>query len=168
MRPKITDVAQMANVSITTVSRVLNKSAPVNAETRKKVLAAIKKLEYYPLSAAQNLSKKHTRRIAVVMPYSTEFVFSNTYSTMVLAGVAEAISSQGYRLLLQLGDSSPETLRRMYYEGHADGLIIANIRVDDPSLQDLVDSKIPAVLLNRCDHSFELSYIDANNIEGAA
>ena len=64
----IKDVANEANVSVATVSRVLNNNGYVNEDTRKKVLKAIEKLDYKPNAVARSLFKKQSKTIALIVP----------------------------------------------------------------------------------------------------
>lgn len=64
----IREVAAKAGVSVATVSRVLNKNGPVNAETKKRVLDAIKLLNYQPNAIARSLSNRKSNFIALIVP----------------------------------------------------------------------------------------------------
>ena len=81
MKASIYDVANLAGVSISTVSRVLNKSGYVSSKTEKKVYDAVDKLNYIPNVVAQNLAKSETKLIGLYFPPlidSTE-ILSSTY-----------------------------------------------------------------------------------------
>jgi LacI family transcriptional regulator len=66
-RPTIFDVARLAGVSITSVSRVINNSKKVKESVRDKILDAIKKLDYQPSTIAQGLARKKTKTIAIII-----------------------------------------------------------------------------------------------------
>ena len=67
-KPTIVDIAREAGVSISTVSRVLNRSMPVADETSKRVLDTIERLQFNPNSAARNLASKRTNTIGLLIP----------------------------------------------------------------------------------------------------
>ena len=68
MKPKIQDVARLAGVSPTTVSRVLNDRGYISDETREKVNKAMKELNYFPNDVARSLFNKRTNLIGVILP----------------------------------------------------------------------------------------------------
>ena len=68
MKPKIQDVARLAGVSTTTVSRVLNNRGYISEETREKVNKAMKELNYFPNDVARSLFNKRTNLIGVILP----------------------------------------------------------------------------------------------------
>ena len=76
----IKDVAKAANVSVATVSYVINKTKPVSKETRERVLKAVAELGYMPSSVARSMKGKKSRTIGYISPtYSTKF-YSNVFS----------------------------------------------------------------------------------------
>lgn len=80
--PTIMDVAKLAGVSRTTVSRVLNDKPRVDEQTRKKVLAAIEQLKYEPSHFARHLRKQENRLIAVLVPDISNPFFSRLFEGM--------------------------------------------------------------------------------------
>lgn len=75
MPSTINDVAKLSNVSITTVSRVINDNYPVNKETKARVLKAIKELNYKPNMMARSLITKRTSVIGIIVPGLTNLFF---------------------------------------------------------------------------------------------
>jgi DNA-binding LacI/PurR family transcriptional regulator len=90
-RPALTDVATLAGVSHMTVSRVINETGPVKPETRARVLAAIRELDYRPNSAARALATGRTQTLGVVALDSTLFGPAST-----LYGIETAARQSGY------------------------------------------------------------------------
>ena len=93
----IFDVAEMAGVSIKTVSRVVNKEPNVRIKTREKVLEAVARLQYQPNTAARGLSGARSFVIGLVYENPHEF----SYIGAVLNGALAACESEGYSLLLR-------------------------------------------------------------------
>ena len=120
----IIDVAEKANVSITTVSRVLNDSThKVNKNTKEKVLVAVKELDYRPNALAQSLSRKRSMTIGVVIPD-----ISNPYYSEVVRGIQDKADKEGYSVLIQNTDRKIEKITQSIYvfrEKHTDGVIFA-------------------------------------------
>ncbi|UJW30649.1 LacI family DNA-binding transcriptional regulator [Saccharothrix sp. AJ9571] len=118
--PALTDVASLAGVSHMTVSRVINETGPVRAETREKVLAAIEELGYRPNSTARALATGRSRNLGVVALDSTLFGPAST-----LFGVELAAREAGYGIAIaSVSDprrdaiaQAVDSLRRQAVEG---------------------------------------------------
>jgi len=95
MKATITDVANLASVSIKTVSRVMNNEPSVRKDTYDKVMAAIKQLQYQPNAAARNLASSKS--------YSIGYVYDNPNAYYIIDmqdGLLEACRKHGYELLI--------------------------------------------------------------------
>ena len=75
----IYDIAKEANVSVATVSRVLNDTAPVRASTREKIMSIIEKHQFQPNAQARSLIKKETGTIAIILPDITNPFFPEVF-----------------------------------------------------------------------------------------
>ncbi|HVN53016.1 MAG TPA: LacI family DNA-binding transcriptional regulator, partial [Anaerolineaceae bacterium] len=107
-RPTIADVARRAAVSIATVSRVLNGTAPVDAETAGRVRAAIAELNYIPHAAARTLASRRTYTIGLLLPE-----ISGDFFQPMLRGVEAGASEAGFDLLIHATRTPrPETAPR--------------------------------------------------------
>ncbi|MEF9878265.1 MAG: LacI family DNA-binding transcriptional regulator [Clostridia bacterium] len=91
----IVDVAQAANVSVATVSRVLNGKSQVREALRERVLSAVEALRYVPNPTARNLRRNESRTILILAPNLT-----NPYYTHIIAGIGEAAHEHGYSSFL--------------------------------------------------------------------
>ncbi len=94
MRLTINDIAKKANVSKSTVSRVLNNSGYVNQETREKVEKVIKENAYYPSAQARSLSKRESNTIGVIIPEA-----DNLFFVEVLRGISEVVDENDMTLI---------------------------------------------------------------------
>jgi LacI family transcriptional regulator, repressor for deo operon, udp, cdd, tsx, nupC, and nupG len=118
----IQDVAALAGVSTATVSRTLSAPDIVSENTRKRVQAAVAKLNYAPNAAAKILRTTRTRKILVMVPD-----ISNPFYSAVIRGIEESAHAAGYSVLL--GDTQYDKAREdqyadMFQRKEADGLII--------------------------------------------
>lgn len=95
MGATINDIAKKAQVSLTTVSRVLNNSGYVKKETRNRVLNAIEELNYTPSAIARNLSKKVSNTIGVIVPDIT-----NSYFGEIIKGISEEAEKLDLNIVL--------------------------------------------------------------------
>jgi LacI family transcriptional regulator len=123
MSKTIRDVAKEAGVSIATVSRVINKTNNVKQETRKKVLAATKKLNFYPDQSARTMVSKKTKSVGLLVP-----TLLNEYWASFCESVQRALLRRGYSLFLGTLDAASEDylelMLRSVVERKMDGLII--------------------------------------------
>lgn len=104
------DVAKLAGVSVTTISRMLNNRVRVSDKTRIKIYAAMKELNYYPDEIAQSLTKKKSNFIGLIVPSAKNFFFSQVIEYTEYYAV-----KKGYKLLLCI--SNHETAKEIEYFG---------------------------------------------------
>jgi LacI family repressor for deo operon, udp, cdd, tsx, nupC, and nupG len=122
----IMDVARLAAVSKSTVSRVLNENPRVDVETRKKVFKAIKELKYQPNSFARNFRNGETKLIAVLIPN-----ISNAFFGELVRGMEDAAVNNGYNIILC--NTAEDNDREIQYIGmleqkQVDGVILTALR----------------------------------------
>jgi len=140
----IADVAEMAGVSISTVSRVVNCSAPVDDATAEKVRLAVAELGYVPQAAARNLARRTTNTIGLLLPSIGEDFFS-----LMMRGIELEASAAGYDLLIATQaaiDTNPS--RRLPFGRHnTDGMLIFTGNLDIREITPLYQVNFPMVLL---------------------
>jgi LacI family transcriptional regulator len=145
------DVANLAGVSRTTVSFVLNnvKGFHVTSETRQKVLEAAEKLSYIPNASAQALASRRSRAIGLVMTRSPHHIATDAFLPIILGGLMEVVKERKLRLLFE--SVEVEHQDRAYLElaraKHIDGMILLTPRIDDTGLKKLSQVEIPTVLM---------------------
>ncbi len=144
----IKDVSLQAKVSIKTVSRVINGSAEVSEETRRRVLQVIGELEFRPSMLAKNLVTGKTNTVGVVIPHTANYVFAHLYFNEVLRGIGDVLEIHGFDVLLHLGRQDMQ-YSELYRQQRVDGLILLSIPVDDPLHLDLINSRAPCVFTCR-------------------
>jgi LacI family transcriptional regulator len=145
--PTIRDVAERANVSPITVSRVINNSGYVGRETRARVEAAIAELQYVPNSLARSLRFKRTHTLALVLTDIT-----NPFWTTVARGVEDAASQRGFNVILCNTDES-EAKQAEYLtvllQKQVDGfLLVPACSTADP-ITLIQRQDVPVVVLDR-------------------
>jgi len=143
----IREVAKMANVSPSTVSRVLGGKIPVAEETKTKVLAAIAKLNYRPNIVAQSLKGGRFRSIGLIVPNVRSLVFP-----AAIRGIEDVAMKHGYIVVLCNTDENPEQ-EKAYIQGLrsrlVDGFIFSTARPDYHNIKALEEEEFPVVLLIR-------------------
>ncbi len=143
-RPTIADVARQASVSIATVSRVLNQTAPVDAATAERVRSAIAELYYIPHSAARTLASRKTDTIGLLLPE-----ISGAFFQPLLRGVEAGARESGLDLLIHTTQmpNRGNFPHRPLGEHNTDGLLIFTESLDTKELTRLYNIGFPVVLL---------------------
>ncbi len=163
------EVARLAGVSRSTVSRVINDDLNVKTATREQVWRVIKTHDFHPNRAAQTLAKRQSRIIGLVIPQAVNEVFTDPYFPTLIQGIAGACDERGYYLMLSLlVRQSDDTFRRLIRAGHMDGLIIASALINDHMVARLAEEHFPFVLIGRAPESEDVVTVDADNARGAA
>ncbi|MDD5432727.1 MAG: LacI family DNA-binding transcriptional regulator [Candidatus Omnitrophica bacterium] len=157
----IEDVAKLSGVSITTVSRVINKSASVKDKNRSKVLSAIKQLKYQPSVFAQRLATGKSSVVALIIP-RYEGVFYSFYALELIRGVGTLCEALKLDLLLHLTDS-----RSVLNLRGVGGIVFADIIGNRHQLEDALSAGIPCVVINNYIEDLNVSCITIDNTGGA-
>jgi LacI family transcriptional regulator len=168
----IVKLANELNISVATVSRALNGYSDVAAETRRKVLAKAKELNYRPNPTARRLVSGKTRAIGVALPSlqpGEEFI-DWMYSGL-LAGVSDALDGSGYYLFATStngrGLEGEMALYKNIIEGNwADALLLVRTRIEDPRIKLAQDAGMPFVTYGRSETDKPYAWVDTDN-EGA-
>lgn len=152
MSTNIKDVARLANVSITTVSRVINNSSQIKPETRERVLDAIQKLNFRPNKLAQSLGSGSFQSIGVVATRTSYQAFGNPYFSMVLQAIGEAAEQKNYEIIFcSTSDESRELEKcmSMIESKVVQGLLLLGSRIHDRLVEELSRIGFPFVLVGR-------------------
>lgn len=165
----IKEIAALARVSRSTVSRVLNNDPDVSEETRVRVKQVIEKINYHPNIAARRLAGGHTGVIGLLVPMGVSALFSDPYFSLIVQGVASASNSVDHTVVLWLAEPEFErrTIGQFLHNHIIDGAIIASNLIDDPLLKSLTDSELPFILIGRHPASADVSYVDVDNQNAA-
>lgn len=161
--PTIADVALRANVSIATVSRVLNGTTPVQLEKADRVRLAMEELQFVPRHAARVLASKRTNTIGLVLSE-----ISGEFFPPMLKGIESAAYEAGYDLLIHSTKREGPS-RRPLGEHNTDGLLIFTDSLDHRELHRLHNINFPIVLLHQTPpDSLTIPSIAIENKDGAA
>ena len=164
MSVTIRDVARLAGVSVATVSRVLNSSAPVRLGTRDRVLEVARTLRFSPNSAARSLSRQRAGALGVILPDLYGEFFSE-----LLRGIDQEAQRGGHSLLVSSShhDSRGIETAMRAMRGRVDGLMVMAPEVGALLLAEVLPAGIPAVLLNGPAVSSGAYEITVDNFGGA-
>lgn len=170
MNVTIKEVAKMAGVSPSTVSRVISDSPRISEDTKKAVREAMEELGYHPNAIARSLVSKATKTIGIVMPQSTESAFLNPFFPQALSGVSAAAHEQGYCILLSTGNDEKEQLesiQSIVMGGRVDGVIIMYSAVDNKVLDALKKMNTPVVVIGKPLKTKGTLFVDNDNVEAS-
>ncbi|MGX7025233.1 LacI family DNA-binding transcriptional regulator [Vagococcus hydrophili] len=160
MRPKLEDVAKEANVSKTTVSRVLNNRGYLSQETIKKVNEAIKKLNYQPNVVARQLFNKKTNIIGLIFP-----TVANPFFGELIEALEQKLYAAGYKVLIGSSMNNPQKeadfLNQLLSE-QVDGLIVGT---HNQGIQEYRSENLPVVSIDRVMNK-DIPVIESDNYAG--
>ena len=156
----IVDVAKLAEVTSTTVSRVINNRGYISEKTRLKVNQAMEELNYKPNEIARALSKKKTNTIGVIVPH-----ISHPYFSKLISNLENQASKKGYKIILcnsKEEAKKEEEYLDMFKSNRVDGIILCSGNVEANKI-NVGDT--PIVLLEK---NFEKGYlgIQCDNYQG--
>ena len=164
-QPDLAQIAQLAKVSRSTVSRVVNDHPDVNPEVRKRVLKIIKETGYQPNLAARSLRNKQTDIIGLVICNTIAGLFTDPYFPQLIQGVAQACNQFGKTLALFL-EGDPDTIfPRIVRRGQLDGILLQAGKANDYMLKKMLTTDIPFVYFGRPTET-NVNYIDVDNFAG--
>jgi DNA-binding LacI/PurR family transcriptional regulator len=142
----IRTVAQLANVSIATVSRTINRVSTVNPKMAKRVWEAIEKLDYFPNTQARALVSGRSRLLGLIVSEIT-----NPFFPELIQGFEDIAVEHGYEILISSTNYDPRRMslciRRML-ERRAEGVAVMTFGVEEPLLEQLAGRKVPLVFVD--------------------
>ena len=163
----IEEVASVAGVSRSTVSRVVNGSTAVSPEALESVTRAIADLNYVPNRAARSLASRQTHAIALVVPEDTTRFFGDPFFAAIVSGINARLSRSDYVLNLFIANDDPGDKTTSYVRsGAVDGAIIVSHHTSDLFI-DRIANAVPVVYGGRPVRERERDYyVDVDNQRG--
>lgn len=158
-------IAELAHVSRSTVSRVLNDDPHVKPATRQRVLDVVEQEGYEPNRAARSLASGRTGMIGVVVSVDLAHLFSDPFFATLIRELYRASRRKELVVSLWLleDEQDRKTINQITRGSLLDGAIVAAGRTDDPIVQALAGSDKPFVLLGRPVNGADVSYVDIDN-----
>jgi DNA-binding LacI/PurR family transcriptional regulator len=149
-RVTINDIAEKAGVSKGAVSYALNGRPGLSKETRARILRIADELGWHPHRAARSLSAARADACGLVLARPARTLAIEAFFPEFLAGVEAELSSRSVALTLQLAsdvDSEVAIYRRWWAERRVDGVLVVDLRVNDPRTEELQRLGLPAVIV---------------------
>lgn len=165
----IEDIARLAGVSRSTVSRVINGQPSVRQEVRDRVQAVIAEHKYAPQAAARQLVTQRTRTIGLILPDSAYQMFGNPIFAQMGQGVSQVCAQKGYISMQFMGQRNMEeqTLYNLLRSRPFDGVVLISGEYEDPRPGFLRNAGIPYVRIGRDPNHDDMKYVDIDNIAAA-
>lgn len=166
MQYTIKDIAKKANVSIATVSRVINDRGGYSEETKQKILAITHKLGYSQNKSAVSLVSKKSELLGIIMPQ-----YATTFYGDIISGIEDEAYQRGYNVILTHagvdGSRMKESITLMK-ERNVDGFIIFSVDLSADEINLIKHHNIPCVLLSADTVSGDIPFIKVNDEEAIA
>lgn len=169
MTATIKDIAQKVGVNPSTVSRVINGTASISEETKEKIHAAMKELDYHPNSQARSLVNGSTFTIGLVMDASNSDAYSNTFFINSVNAIEKITQEYGYNLLIasSVNTGNKNAIRDLVLEHKIDGIILPVSSASAELGNLLLNNHFPFVLMGEPDTEFQNApWVDMDNEQG--
>jgi DNA-binding LacI/PurR family transcriptional regulator len=170
MKITIKDLARMAGVSVTTVSRALNGYRDISPETRKRILQLAEELNFQPSGIARSLVKKKSKTLGLIISELTRSRRGHHFLFDIIYGVNDRASELGYDVILAA--TTPDRQTEVPYmelcrRRQLDGVILLGARIHDPYLREVLEASVPCALIDIPLVAETCSHITVNNRKGA-
>lgn len=156
------DVARLAGVSQSAVSRAFTPGASVAEATRKRVFEAARALGYRPNAIARTLITRRSRIVAMVVSY-----LENPFYPAIIELMSQRLQRDGYHLLLFISDTgAADELLQQLMQYQVDGIVLVSATLSSGLARDCARAGVPVVLFNRVAALGSVSAVSSDNVEG--
>ncbi len=169
MAVSINDIAKAAEVSIATVSRVINNSSSISPKTRDKVLKVMRDMHYVPNSLARGLSNRKALNVALLIDIEDEGSFHNPFFYEIMHGIESAVYKKGLSLIIASSKRAEikDTLKWLIQGKRMQGVFIPSSLADKAVITELIDERFPFIGIGEITGMKEsISWVDINNRQG--
>ena len=164
----IKDVAALAGVSPSTVSRTCKDHPSISRQTKEKVRQAMAKLGYEPNFQASSLATQNSRTIGIILPPSQWEAYQNAFYLEVIRGISQYCNQKQYINTVVTGQNEDEILKvikNMARTGLAEGFIVLYSKEQDPVLDYLYEEGLLYVLIGKAYRNVNQTiYVDNDNV----
>ena len=161
------EIARLAGVSRSTVSRVVNDHPSVRPAVRERVQRIIAETGFQPNAAARSLASQRSYMLGLVIPRTVHTVFTDPYFPRLTQGVAQACNDHDYTLSLFIESDDIKLYPRLSRTGLMDGVVVQASAADDGLIPRLVANGLPMVVAGRPSQREGVSFVDVDNVKGS-
>jgi LacI family transcriptional regulator len=161
------EIARLAGVSRSTVSRVVNDHPSVRPAVRERVQRIIAETGYQPNAAARSLASQRSYMLGLVIPRTVHTVFTDPYFPRLTQGVAQACNDHDYTLSLFIENDDVKLFPRLSRTGLMDGVVVQASSLDDGLIPKLLATGLPLVVAGRPSQTEGVSFVDVDNVKGS-
>ncbi len=168
MKVTIKDVAKRANVSPSTVSRVVHNSPKISTCTKEIVNKAMDELNYHPNAIARSLAKASTRTLGLILPNDPNELFINPFFIKTMRGLSIYAQKRGYYLMYSFSKNEEEEvdfLKDYVNSNWVEGIILFTSRHDDKCIAYLKSKNFPFVVIGRPEDTKGTLWVDNDNFQ---
>ncbi|MDA3812222.1 MAG: LacI family DNA-binding transcriptional regulator [Spirochaetaceae bacterium] len=164
----IKDVAELAGVSPSTVSRVIHNNPKISEATHKIVNAAMEQLKYHPNAVARSLANSTTKTIGLILPNSSDDLFTRPFFIEAMRGISIYAQNNSYNLMYCFSKNEEEEvefIRNYINSGWVDGIVLFTARKDDKCINYLTKREFPFVVIGHPENGENILWVDNDNIQ---
>lgn len=168
MKVTIKEIAKEANVSVTTVSRVLSKSPDVSDKTRIRVTEVIKKLEFKPNAIARSLVSKKSRILGIVVQGESRDLLENSFFIQAMKGISLCAQNKKYYTTYIFNEDDKteiDHISELINTNIVDGICLLRAKTEDKSIEYLKEVKFPFVVIGRPEEPEGMLWVDNDNFK---
>ncbi|MBW9149470.1 LacI family transcriptional regulator [Clostridium sp. CM028] len=166
MSVTIKEVAKLANVSPSTVSRVIADNPKISDATKDRVYKAMKEINYHPNAIARSLVSQTTKTIGLILPNTDEDLFVNPFFIQVMRGISHYAQKKGYYIMYAYSsneDQEVEYISSLMNSRRVDGIILPTVRKDDKCVAYLKEADYPFVVIGKPESTEGVLWVDNDN-----
>jgi LacI family transcriptional regulator len=170
MKSNIQEIAALAGVAKSTVSKALNGQRGVSEDKRREILDLAARLNYEPSATAQALASSRTGSIGLLLAHEAGYSLSGAYWSAVITSIAQVANANNHSLLIltpRAEGAIAETVESVLRRRNVDGLIVGAESIGEPTVRRLEAEGLPFVFLGRHPES-DRSSVDVDNFGGSA
>lgn len=165
-RITIEDIAKMAGISKTTVSRVINHKPDVSPVTRKRILDIIEEYNFHPNVFATGKTPQKINHIGLIVPYAMSSILSNQFYVGVFQGILDEVERKGYYLLFCYVHK--KNYVEVYEQKRVEGFILLSpAALHHSIILELQSANIPFVCTAKVLNEPNITFVDVDNFKGA-
>jgi DNA-binding LacI/PurR family transcriptional regulator len=164
----IADIARLAGVSKSTVSRALNDSPLIGAETKERIREIAREHRFEMNDPARRLSLRQSHVIALVTyEYKADTTVPDAFMLEIMSGIAAGLHASGYDLLVvQVAPNDTDWVRQYLESGRVDGFIVMSTTCTKGHMRTLVDAKAPFIMFGVQEWSSGCPSVSGDNVAG--